>query len=142
MKKHLRYNFTIYGEPMGKGRHRTTSTGHQYTPQKTVNYENLVKHSFIESVKGKNKLLEGPLYLEIDAYFKIPKSTSQKKKESMKQGILRPTKKPDIDNIQKIVGDALNNLAYHDDKQIVDARQRKFYGEVPRVEVRVWEVEI
>ena len=53
----------------------------------------------------------------------------------MQKNILRPVKKPDFDHIEKIIADSLNGVAYRDDTQIVDAIVRKFYSEVPRVEV-------
>jgi len=57
----------------------------------------------------------------------------------MADGIIRPTKKPDIDNICKIICDSLNKIAYHDDSQIVDCQVRKFYSERPRVVVTISE---
>ncbi|WP_423739225.1 RusA family crossover junction endodeoxyribonuclease [Clostridium sporogenes] len=50
-------------------------------------------------------------------------------------GIVRPTIKPDVDNIAKVILDSLNGLAYKDDKQIVTCGISKWYGEDPRVEV-------
>lgn len=50
-------------------------------------------------------------------------------------------KKPDFDNIGKIVCDSLNNIAYHDDAQIVDAQVRKFFSDDPRVVVTIQEAE-
>ena len=50
---------------------------------------------------------------------------------------IRPTKKPDWDNIGKIVCDSLNLVAYHDDSAVVDAQVRKFYSETPRVDVMI-----
>ena len=52
-----------------------------------------------------------------------------------------PCKAPDWDNIGKIVTDALNGLAYEDDKQIVDAHVIKLYSDQPRVEVELEEIE-
>lgn len=128
---------TIPGEPVAKGRPRVTKWG-TYTPEKTKNYETLVKELFF--VKHGQTLLEGPLKMKVQAYFTIPKSTSKKRKELMKIGELRPTKKPDLDNILKIIGDALNEIAYQDDKQIISASIEKFYSEEPRVEVEIKEV--
>lgn len=54
---------------------------------------------------------------------------------------IRPTKKPDWDNVGKIICDSLNNIAYHDDNQVVDAQVRKFFSENPRVEVTIRKVE-
>jgi Holliday junction resolvase RusA-like endonuclease len=53
-------------------------------------------------------------------------------------GTERPTKKPDIDNIEKIIFDALNGIAYNDDSQIVSCWADKFYSTVPRVEVVIY----
>ena len=127
----------IPGEPVAKGRPRVTKWG-TYTPEKTKNYETLVKELFY--IKHGQTLLEGPLKMKVQAYFTIPKSTSKKKKELMKTGELRPTKKPDLDNILKIIGDALNEIAYQDDKQIISASIEKYYSEEPRVEIEIREV--
>ena len=53
------------------------------------------------------------------------------------RGELHPTKKPDADNIGKIVADALNGVAYQDDAQIILLQIRKTYSEEPRVVVTV-----
>lgn len=123
---------------MGKQRARTTRQGHHYTPAKTVNYETLISQLFIEKYFG-HKPLDGAVKIKIDAYFTIPKSASKKKKEAMITGAIRPTKKPDCDNIAKIICDALNGLAYLDDKQIVELTVNKFYSDIPRVVVAICE---
>lgn len=75
------------------------------------------------------------LHVNIKAYYEVPKSTSKKKREEMLSNIIRPTKKPDFDNIGKIICDSLNFIAYHDDSAIVEAEVSKFYSETPRVDV-------
>lgn len=127
--------FTIPGEPKGKGRPRVTRYG-VYTPETTVNYENWVKICFQEA---KQKKLEGQLKAEIRCYFEIPNSYSKKKKEDALRGNIRPAKKPDLDNIMKIILDALNGLAYKDDKDIIECSIEKWYGEEARVEVEIKE---
>ncbi|MTP71304.1 RusA family crossover junction endodeoxyribonuclease, partial [Turicibacter sanguinis] len=47
----------------------------------------------------------------------------------------------DNDNIAKSVLDALNGLAYVDDKQIVELKVRKYYGAEPYVHVKLTELE-
>lgn len=131
--------FTIIGEPKGKGRPRFRSRGkfvQTYTDDATINYENLVKMSYLNSNKV-SYLNDKPLWCHIDVYQSIPKSTSKKKTEQMLIGEIRPTKKPDIDNIVKSILDALNKVAFNDDTQIVDLQCRKFYSNVPRVEVTI-----
>jgi Holliday junction resolvase RusA-like endonuclease len=125
--------FTIPGEPVAKGRPRVTKTGIAYTPKKTKDYETLVQEIYF-STFGQTMFTE-PLTMHINAYFKIPKTASKKKKEQMLQGIIRPVKKPDCDNIVKSIADALNNIAYEDDKQLVRVSIDKFYSDTPRAEV-------
>jgi Holliday junction resolvase RusA-like endonuclease len=132
--------FIIYGEPKGKGRPRfSTVNGYvkTRTPEDTVNYENLVKLMYQKDCNEPMYEKNEPLVMEIDAYYSIPKSTSKKKLEQMTQGKIRPTKKPDIDNLCKIIMDSLNKIAYYDDSQIVQATVNKYYSKTPRVHVRM-----
>lgn len=87
-----------------------------------------------EAAKGKMFPEGAMLDVRIIAYYEIPKSTSKKKRREMLEHRIRPTKKPDWDNIGKIVCDSLNLVAYHDDSAVVDAQVRKFYSETPRVD--------
>ncbi|MBQ8640412.1 MAG: RusA family crossover junction endodeoxyribonuclease [Lachnospiraceae bacterium] len=116
--------FEIPGAVKGKGRPRVTKAGIAYTPKDTVQYENLVRLCYREKV---GEYLEGQIRIEIDAYFPIPKSTSKYNRNQMILGFLRPTKKPDWDNIGKIICDSLNGVAYRDDAAVVSARFDKWY---------------
>ena len=105
--------FTVYGEPKGKGRPRfNTKTGHAMTPKDTVSYENLVKLEWQTAYGTESFPKEAMLDMRIKAYYRIPKSASKKKRAAMLAGEIRPTKKPDMDNVVKIIADSLNNLAY------------------------------
>lgn len=128
---------TIPGEPVAKGRPRVTRYG-TYTPEKTKNYETLVKELYF--VKHKQTLLEGELKINIKAYFKIPKSASKKKRAEMISGKIRPTKRPDIDNVIKSITDSLNGVAYDDDSQIVLVKAEKYWSEEPRVEIELGKI--
>ena len=132
-------DFIIPGEPTGKGRAKFARRGNfvsTYTPEKTVLYENLVKLCYQEQCKG---YTENPLAVEMFITCGIPKSTSKKNKELMLKGKIRPTKKPDIDNICKIILDSLNGVAYKDDTQVFHLSATKRYGEIPQVEVYITE---
>ena len=134
----MEVKFIVLGEPKGKGRPRfSRNTGHAVTPKDTVNYETLVRMEYAnqcEDIKFPDKEM---LDMRIKAFYSIPKSVSKKKRASMLAGELRPTKKPDMDNVIKIIADSLNQIAYRDDTQIVDCQVRKFYSENPRVEVTI-----
>ena len=108
---------TVEGKIKGKARPRMTKVGHTYTPQDTVNYENWVRLCYKQQ---SNKKLEGSIQATIIAYFAVPKSYSKTKRLDCVLNNLRPTKKPDADNIAKIILDSLNGIAYDDDSQIVE----------------------
>ena len=132
--------FTVPGPPFGKQRPKFSRAGEYvktYTPDKTVNYENLVKLMYQQAEKGRKFSEDAAVDVRIIAYYEIPKSTSKKKRKAMLEHRLRPTKKPDWDNIGKIVCDSLNKVAYRDDSAVVDAQVRKFYSENPRVDVMI-----
>lgn len=83
--------------------------------------------------------MEGAVRAEITAYYGIPKSASKRTRADMLSRYIRPAKKPDLDNVAKIVLDSLNGLAYKDDAAVVELVVEKFYSETPRVEVRLVE---
>lgn len=74
--------------------------------------------------------------------YSIPKSMTKKNRQLIEEGKLHPTKKPDLDNVAKIVLDSLNGIAYSDDSQIVKLNVEKHYSENPRVEVTLYEVDV
>lgn len=133
--------FEIIGEPKGKGRPRFARVGNEvrtYTPKETENYEAYIKVSYLNSV-GSRKL-DGQIQAEIVGVFSIPKSESKKRKADMLGGKILHTKKIDCDNLAKTVLDALNGIAYDDDKQVCKLYVEKRYGEYPCVKVRLREV--
>lgn len=134
----MQVKFTVLGEPKGKGRPRfNTHTGHAMTPKDTANYETLVHMEYLAQCQNFRFPDEAMLDLRIKAFYSIPNSKSKKMKAAMLNNTIRPTKKPDMDNVIKIIADSLNQVAYRDDKQIVDCQCRKFYSDTPRVEVTI-----
>ena len=132
--------FTIPGEPVGKGRPRVTVRGghaHGYTPAKTAQYERAVRQAYNLSYYGADALTT-PVELQITAYMPIPESWPRSKKAAALAEVIKPTVKPDGSNILKCIEDALNGLAYQDDKQIVKGTFKKLYGAWPHVDVEIW----
>lgn len=128
--------FTVKGPIKGKARARTfydprIGKHRSITPAQTVTYENLVQLCYRTSA-GVEQYMDGEaIAISIHAYFDIPKSYTKRKKQLIEDGRLRPTKKPDADNIAKIICDALNGVAFKDDSQIVDLTVRKFFTDQP-----------
>jgi Holliday junction resolvase RusA-like endonuclease len=126
--------FVIPGDPHGKARPRFAN-GHAYTPQRTVDYERLVKQCYMTAHDRPVTPLDTPVMLTIDVYHAIPQSASKKRQGAML--LEYPQKCPDLDNCIKAVTDSLNKVAYLDDKQIVGIVARKYYAMDARVEVRI-----
>lgn len=155
-QKYHRLVFGILGDPQGKARPRFARRGEfvsTYTPSTTQKYEELIRYCALK-VRQKNgitKPISADISLGIRAYFKIPKTYSKKRKERCLNGEERPSKKPDSDNIAKIVLDGLNPKMkvdhvqhkaicvheglYRDDKQVVSLKVDKYYSDKPRVEI-------
>ena len=138
----MKVKFTVPGEPRGKGRPRFTGIGRKpITPKGTVEYENLVRVEYERQCLGKRFADDAQLDMRITAYYTIPRSDSKRKQIAKSEHKIRPTKKPDMDNVVKAIADSLNGIAYRDDTQIVDCQIRKFYGEVPCVVVTIQEAQ-
>lgn len=132
--------FIVPGQPRGKARPRFAN-GHAYTDEKTREYEQLVALMY-KTVAGKAQFPpDTPLSVHIHTYAYIAKSASKAKKDGMLKGQIRPMAKPDTDNIAKCILDALNKVAYPDDKQIVELSVSKYYSDNPCVVVEITEAE-
>jgi Holliday junction resolvase RusA-like endonuclease len=128
--------FAVPGKPMAKQRPRfSRATGTAYTPKQTANYENLIRLAFAERYPAHVPTAD-PVRLHVNAVFPIPKSWTKKKQIQAVNGEIYPGK-PDVDNIQKIVQDAGNNLIWTDDAQIFEGMTAKRYGEHPGLTVLV-----
>jgi len=133
--------YIVYGEPVGKGRPRFAKRGNfvsTYTPQKTKTYEDEIR-MMARAAMGSSEPLETPVTVAIYIRVGIPASYSKQKRKDALAGTIKPTKKPDLDNIAKAFLDAMNEIVYLDDKQVVCLHVTKVYAETPAVEVMVTE---
>lgn len=129
--------FTVAGAPQGKGRPRfSRATGHAYTPEKTRSYEGVIRYA-AQQAMGDAAPFDGPVTLEISAFFDVPRSWSRKRRASALDGRVSPTSRPDLTNIEKAVEDAINTVVFRDDAQIVAKHSTKSFADVPRLEVAV-----
>ena len=132
-------SFVVPGVPVGKGRPRFAKRGNfvsTYTPEKTASYENLVKVLAMQAMKG-TQPLPYPVRVVIDVAICPPASWSKKKRAQALNQLIQPTGKPDIDNVAKGILDAMNGVAYLDDKQVISLTIRKFYDESDQAFVTV-----
>jgi len=133
--------FKVDANPVGKQRARYARRGNfvqTYTPDKTRNYEALLKEAAIEAM-GSSEPLETPVSLYLYIRVPIPKSFSKKRVQDCLNGSEQPMKKPDSSNVLKSVEDAMNGVVYIDDCQIINHHITRVYSTLAGVDICVKE---
>lgn len=129
----------VEGKIKGKARPKVFK-GIAVTPKDSVLYENWVKTCYQQ--QG-GQLLEGAIRATITAYYKVPKSYTKKRVQAIREGFEYPVKKPDADNIAKIILDSLNKIAYEDDSQVIElVVLKRFTEETERVEFELETIQV
>lgn len=134
--------FIIPATPTAKGRSRsvvrrgkggkiiTTAAGApivgNYTPEKTRNFEALVKDLAHQAMRGGDPL-DCPVDLLVEFRFRIPEAWPKWKRDLAGQGLVHHTKKPDCSNLVKAIEDACNGVLWRDDGQVVGSIQDKVW---------------
>jgi Holliday junction resolvase RusA-like endonuclease len=118
---------TIPGRPQPLQRHRMARSRSYDTAQNRRN-KYAVQQAALQ-VLGAAKPLSGPLAIEATFAFVRPKSAPKRR--------TMPEVKPDVDNLVKLLLDALNGVVWRDDAQVVEMRARKIYANVEQTRLVV-----
>jgi len=110
----IRHFAIIPGQPVAKGRPRFSRNGHAYTPAKTVRWEKFAA-MHMRHFMG-TPMYDCPLQIQIIAVFQRPQNMERKKYSSER---IRHTVRPDADNVQKAVCDALQLAGVVRDDSII-----------------------
>lgn len=110
--------FRVFGTVRTNERHRH-GQGRTWTPARTNAARREIVQAFREEEPGWT-VWEGPVELTLTCVHQTPKSGWPGQ---------QCNRKPDLDNVVKLVGDALNGVAYRDDAQIAQVIARKHYGD-------------
>ena len=135
------FSFIVLGRPQGKGRPRH-GQGRTWTPRGTTLAEQGIRAAW-ESAGAVR--LEGAISLHVLLAVTRPQHHFKRDGSLTAEGSRNPqpkNKKPDVDNALKLVMDALNTRAWHDDVQIVQAQVDRVWDqhEYTRVIARVVDV--
>ena len=133
------FNTTINRIPVAKGRPRFSHWGgytHTYTPTKTLHEEKIIKEHLKQ--EWTFEPIDSPIKVFIEFYMPIPTSYSKKKvNEIMVECKGKHYKKPDLDNLAKLILDAMNGLVFRDDALICELNLVKKYSTLPRIEITI-----
>lgn len=133
----------IPGPAVPQGRPRATVVyGHVklYDPAKSRAYKQTVA-IYARQAMGQRLPTKRAVSCRLRIYRQIPASDSRHKRDLKASGFIRPTVKPDLDNVFKAVTDACTGIVWHDDNQIVEAHIVKQYSDRPRAILEVEELE-
>jgi Holliday junction resolvase RusA-like endonuclease len=142
MKKEL--TITIPGKPIAKKRPRFFRKGQYvgtYNDQRTE--EGRWLYEATRQIPNEWIPLKTPIKTTMVFYMQRPKShygTGKNSNILKKSAPLSHTSKPDIDNLQKMVYDCLNRVAWVDDSCVCEVVSRKEYSDTPRTEITISEV--
>lgn len=132
---------TVPGVPVSKGRPRTRVVGkfaQIYPDPKSAKYEKIVRtYGTLAKAEVGLPVLDEPLCVTTEAVLPIPKSYSKAKRDRCLVGVVRPTGRPDVDNLCKAALDALNGIVWRDDSLIVDLHVIKRYGREPMMIITI-----
>jgi Holliday junction resolvase RusA-like endonuclease len=131
--------FSVLGLPVAKGRARVTRNG-TYTPKKTRVFEADVAATARDAM-GPLKPCVGSVFLSLVVFLPVPKGWPKHRRNAALAGLVHPVVRPDLDNYEKAVTDALNGIVYDDDSQVCDVVKSKRYAATPRVCIEVHAME-
>ena len=139
------FTITIPGEPISQGRPRFARQGNfvkAYDPKKSRQGKEAVRFFVAEKMERENwLLLEGPLQMRVQFGIKLPTSQERKRTPVTRKWRI---KKPDLDNLVKLVKDACSGIVYLDDNQIVKLSAEKIQcaqGEKPFTKIQFTEMD-
>lgn len=106
-------NVKIPWKPHAKQRPRMTKTGHAYTPKATKEAEAAIAEAFLKEVPKGYEPYDGPIMVRLVLSDHEVEIVIEEHPEHSHRKL-----KGDIDNYIKTIADALNGVAWVDDKQI------------------------
>ncbi len=116
------------------------ATGHTHKPTKEIHAAAVVKQFAVDAMTNAGVfMLDGPVAVSIAVFRGRGRPSSKKGREQAEKGLIRPVTRPDVDNVAKLVLDAMNGIAYRDDSQVVSLTVDKWFSERPRIEITVRE---
>ena len=129
----------VTGHPVAKGRGRVGNVNGRpvvFTPAKTRAWQNDARQIARLAMKDEAPFA-GCVHLMVHVYFLPAKAWPVWKREAALHGRIRPSGRPDLDNLVKAAKDALNGIVWLDDAQVVSIEAEKDYSESPGVKIKV-----
>jgi len=125
----------------------TTKTGkqfvHHYQKTEVKNEANNLRAQIVQQLPEDFKPFSGLIRVnKLHFIFPVLKTMSKKQLELVKNGgLIYKGSRPDLDNLQKALWDAMNGVVFTDDKNIVEILDvKKYYGFRPMIIIDIGEI--
>lgn len=122
------HNLVFSIEPVPFARMRTNGRIH-FIPPKQRSFMRSIGLIALNQWKPKEALTSA---LSVDMTFSFKKAKTSKLKHHTKRG--------DLSNFIKLIEDALNNIVWKDDSQIIELQARKVFSEQPSISITIKEI--
>lgn len=141
---HLAFDLTVYGEPQAQERvkvYNTFGNKHGVDPKNSRVAKQIIRAEAQKRMKELDLKMfhpKMPVSVIITIYRSMPKRLAQWEHSAGEFGLLPPLTKPDVDNYEKLVLDAMSGVVFADDGQVFFVQTKKQYSDIPRTEISVW----
>jgi Holliday junction resolvase RusA-like endonuclease len=122
----MSHKFIFRVKPTSKERPRFGLGGRVFTPKKTKDAESEIV--YLAKSQWRKEPIKGLIAAHVEFHFKHPNKTKL------------DTPKKDIDNLQKLIFDALNEILYIDDTQIVEVIATKQWSSEDKILLTIVEL--
>jgi len=127
--------YVLEGDPVALARVRISRTQGVFRVFDSQKELKLISQITLRNQHGHRPLYKGPLHIDCDFYFHIPKTN-----KIARLGYYH-VYKPDVDNLCKMILDISNGILFHDDSMVAEITCRKLYDAKPRTEFRIYKLE-
>lgn len=128
-------------KPKQSARHFVSKTGtiKSYQPKDIITEAENIKYSIQQQLPTDFiPFTNEPLFVSLSFFFPFKKTLTKKEKELIEKDKIYPkTTKPDLDNLQKLVLDAMQGILYTNDATIYQLTSTKNYGSIPMVSIYI-----
>lgn len=137
----MEMTFILHGNPKPKQSARHGVVNGQirsWQPRQVTQETENIRYSLIQQLPEGFIPFDNGIEIEIQFFFEVPKGISNKfRKVSNTGAAMFKTTKPDLDNLQKLVLDAMQGVIFKNDALIYSLSSTKSFSETPGIRIVV-----
>lgn len=126
--------YTLYLVPKATPRPRASFSSRVFYVKGASDHKKLFKR-IIKDIDY--KMIFTPCEFYCTTYHPIPKTMNAVEQVLAELGYIRPTSKPDFDNLAKTYSDMIQGILLDDDAYIIKGVSEKYYSVKPRIEIKL-----